>query len=327
MTYLLVTDTHLDDQPENEYRWLVFEHVRQAVEQHGVETVFHLGDLVDRRDRFSAAFVNRLLGELCMIAKKARVVVMRGNHDTTLRRPNYFEFLNSVSPPRSHPIQYVNEPILDARGVLLLPFSAQPRAEWSRFRLSDYRAVFMHATVPGAVVENGQVMENPNFPLLPGRVKFYSGDVHVPQRVRNVTYVGAPHPIRFGDSYPCRMLLLDDGFEVEREIILSGPRKLVAAVSGLDGLDALATAPGDQVKLRFALLAGSLDGWHMDDARIAEWARERGVTVAGVEVSLESRYDAGSVDPDGTPEALLRQFAAQEGLSDDLLAVGLRLLG
>ena len=45
--HLLFTDCHLDDQPQNDYRWLIFEHVRTALVQYDVDTVFCLGDLVD----------------------------------------------------------------------------------------------------------------------------------------------------------------------------------------------------------------------------------------------------------------------------------------
>lgn len=325
MRSLLSTDWHLDDQSQNQYRWDVFEHVLTAAIQYDVDTFFMLGDLVDRKDRFSSAFVNRLLAQLQMLAGRLRVVILRGNHDTTLRPPNYFELLNHLAFENA--VEYVSDPTDYGAGLLLLPFSPSPKTEWSGIRLSSYEAVFMHATVPGAVVENGQVMDIPNFPMLPGRVKFYSGDIHVPQKVRNVTYVGAPHPIRFGDSYPCRMLLLDDSYDISVEIPLVGPRKLVGAISSLAELDDLATRPGDQVKIRCSLSSGDLDGWHMDESKIAEWARARGVTVASVEVVLESSFDVESVNPDASPETMLRQFADHEGLNGDVLGVGLSLLG
>lgn len=320
--YLLVTDTHLDDNPQNDYRWGFFERVRTALMQYQVDAVYHLGDIVDRRDRFSSALVNRLLTELRGIAARAPVTILRGNHDTTLRRPNYLEFINGTETG----ITYVTEPVT-RDGLALLPYSHAPRQEWRGLGLGDCRAAFMHATVTGARVENGQVMENTDFPVLPGRVRFYSGDVHVPQVVRNVTYVGAPHPIKFGDDYPCRMLLLNRDLEVAMEIPLSGPRKVVAQITSLDDLDSLDVRHGDQVKLRCGLLASRVDGWALDDARVAEWARARGVTVAGVEVVLSSTHREDGPDTAGTPEQVLRRFAAQEGVSDDLVATGLRLLG
>lgn len=326
MYYLLFTDVHLDDQAQNEYRWLIWEHVRSALMQYEVDTVFCLGDLVDRKDRFSSAFVNRLLAEMRGVSARAPLVVLRGNHDQTLRPPNYFDFLNSFSGSSGFNVDYVTEPTRYSDDLLLLPYSHAPRDEWAGHRLSDFQAVFMHATVTGARVENGQVMENTDFPLLPGRVKFYSGDIHVPQQVRNITYVGAPHPIKFGDDYPCRMLLLDRNFDVAMEIPLTGPRKVVAQVSSLADLEKLHVRSGDQVKIQCSITSDQVGKWHLDDARVAEWARSHGVTIAGVEVVLETTHSDPGLNLNETPAALLRQFASQEKLSDDLVAVGLRLL-
>ena len=323
MSYLLFTDVHLDDQQQNEYRWLIWEHLRVAIIQYKPDVVFCLGDLVDRKDRFSSAFVNRLLGEMRGLSARAPLVVLRGNHDQTLRPPNYLDFLNKFSET----ITYVYEPMQFSDELLLLPYSHAPRTEWAKFRLTDYSAVFMHATVTGARVENGQVMENTDFPLLPGRVKFYSGDIHVPQQVRNITYVGAPHPIKFGDSYPCRMLLLDQNFDVSLEIPLTGPRKVVVQISSLADLDKIDVRFGDQLKIQCSISSDQVGEWQLNDERLAAWARRIGVSIAGVEVVLESEFDDPGVDLHDTPEALLRQFAAQEKLSDDLVQMGLRLLG
>ena len=45
MNLLFFTDTHIDDQPQNEYRWQVFNHVREAIREYGVGRVYNLGDM------------------------------------------------------------------------------------------------------------------------------------------------------------------------------------------------------------------------------------------------------------------------------------------
>jgi hypothetical protein len=134
---------------------------------------------------------------------------------------------------------------------LLLPYTANPKETWHGIRLSSYAALFMHATVTGAVVENGVVMENSKFPILPRSCKVYSGDVHVPQTVANITYVGAPYPIKFGDKYPCRMLLLDEHYNIKLQIPLQSLRKIMLDISSV-GLRHLQIRHGDQVKIRFS---------------------------------------------------------------------------
>ena len=134
---LLSADWHLDDQPQNEYRWLVFDQVRSVVSSYQIDAVFVLGDMVDRRDRFSAAFVNRLLFELRDLAKHTQIFILRGNHDTTLKLPNYFEFITEKN------IYYISQPTNYGKKALLLPFTPNPREDWKELGLRKFNALFM----------------------------------------------------------------------------------------------------------------------------------------------------------------------------------------
>ena len=314
--YLLTADWHLDDNPDNEYRWLVFDYVCEALGNYPILGVFILGDIVDRKDRHSAALVNRLLAELHRI--DVDVTVLRGNHDTTLQPPCYFEWLHG----------YISMPTrMRGNALLLLPFSANPREDWQHLQLAEFRAVFMHATVSGAVVDRGYVLDNPRMPPLPPGPRYYSGDIHHPQQVGNLVYVGAPHPTKFGDDYRCRMLLVDeDSFEVVEEIILDPPRKWMIDIRSVADLEKFRQMRrGDQVKLRLSCRPGAVDELAQAEAQIAEWARRSGVTLAGTEVIVNAPLGNG-VDTNLAPEAILRQFAAQEALTTELLGVGLQLL-
>jgi hypothetical protein len=320
---LLVTDLHLDDNSDNEYRWQIWEHILGAVIQHRIENVFILGDWVDRKDKFSARFINRLFDQVYMICGRARLVVLRGNHDTTMTPPNYFDFVAGATGAMEG-FEYISQPH-PIRDLLLLPFTPHPRTDWIDLKLAEFKAVFMHATVTGAVVENGTVMENANFPILPRDVKFYSGDVHVPQKVRNITYVGAPHPIKFGDDFPCRMLMLNNDYDIVLEIPLSPPRKIMADIRDVADLATLTARHGDQIKIRFNCPPSAIERWGETEQQIIAWATEHGVMVAGTEVIVGARVPDG-LDLEQTPEAILRGFAEREGLSEELLRTGLVLL-
>ena len=322
--YLLTADVHLDDQPENEYRWDIFEQVRAVCDKHEISRVFCLGDLVDRKDRFSAAFVNRLFGEL-----DDRWLILRGNHDTTLRPPAYFEFLpNYISEPTGYFGGLLRPPDTPGVRLLLLPFTPYPDEDWQNLNLAVFDSVFMHATVTGARIDNGMVLDNPRFPELPPHVKFYSGDIHHPQQVRNVTYVGAPHPTKFGDTYACRMLLLDENtFDIMEVIELTPPQKRMIDIRSAADLDKLHNIrPGDQIKIRLSSHPGGIDELARTEAQIAEWAHRCGVTIAGTEVIVDAPLVAGGVDTNLEPEAILDQFALHEQLTDDLLELGQDIL-
>ena len=327
MSPLLTSDWHLDDDPGNEYRWNIFEQVLHALIQYKSTAVFILGDIIDRKDRHSGALVNRLVTHLRVLAARCPVVILRGNHDTPLRGPAFWEFLSAIDG-----INYITEPtpwhvFNDKRpDLFLLPFTAAPKEDWFGIKFSDYKALFMHATVTGAVVENGITMTNNKFPILPRGVQVYSGDVHTPQQVRNITYVGAPHPVKFGDRYATRMLLLDEEFGIKLELPLTGVKKHMIDIASLDDLYRVTVAPGDKVKIRFQCPPDALPGWGGMEAAISKWAIQQGVHVAGTEVSVESVYHSRAADPEQSPEQLLRDFAAAEGVTEALLVVGLTLL-
>lgn len=319
--YLLTSDWHLTDQPEDEYRWRIFDHIIAAAAQYPVNEIFILGDIVDRKDRFPASFVNRLVESLTETREAAGcpVIILRGNHDTTLRPPNFWEFLNEIPG-----IQYVTGTTIHGN-ILLLPFAANPKEEWRHLRLSDFKAVFMHATVSGVVVGDGVVLENDKMPILPRGCKIYSGDIHHPQRMGSVEYVGAPHPVKFGDDYHCRMLLLDEQTcAIAGQIDLPGPRKLMANIKSLDDLKGLTVSSGDQIKIRLNCKPEDIEQLDGVQAGIAEWARRRGLNVAGTEIIVNTR--AQPVDINQSPTAILQQFAEQQGLSESVLALGLELL-
>lgn len=318
--FLLVTDLHLDSNPANEYRWQVFDWIKLALSQHEISHTFCLGDIVDRKDRFPGAFINRLLFDLKRISP---IDVMQGNHDMTLHPPAFFSFVNEEF--LSSRINYITKPTEFNSKLLLLPFSPKPKTEWQSINLRSYKCVFMHATVTGAT-ENNQIFENPTFPMLPGDVKFYSGDIHTAQVVRNVTYVGCPHPIKFGDRFPCRMLVIDENtFEIVHEIITSPPRRLMLDVKSIDDLLKIKVVDGDQAKIRFSCDPSEIDKFGEIEAAIAAWSERTGIEIASTEVIVNSDFDA-VLNVYQDHEGLLRQFAEHEGLSDDLVDVGLSLL-
>jgi hypothetical protein len=322
--YLLCTDLHLDDQKANEYRWQVFDEITHTCRRRPISRVYCLGDMTDKRDRFSAEMLNRLVRcwlEIMQYANRPdRISIIRGNHDTTVAGPAFWEFLSQIPG-----IEYVTRPTTHG-DLILLPFSPNPRVEWADIVWRDYAAAFLHATPRGALAENGFELSGTDLPVLPGSLKIYSGDVHTQQRVRNWTMVGAPHPVKFGDHYPCRFLLLDeDTYDVVEEIPLNPIGKRVVEINSMDDLWLAETRPGDQVKFRAVLPPGEVD-WGSLEAAVEEFARERRVEVASIEGSYDLPAQSGQPSEEMEPEELLRAFAREEEVSGELLDVGMGLL-
>lgn len=316
--YLLFTDTHLDENPDNEYRWRVFDRIHEILDASPqISRIFCLGDFIDRKDRFSGEFVNRLITSVGGLGARRALWILKGNHDDPLRGPAFFEFVNGRVPG----VTYVTTP--DAvDNIVLLPFSPDPSRDWREIEFRLYRAAFMHATVTGAISESGYELTGAALPMLPRRLRLYSGDVHNPQTIRNLTYVGCPHPIRFGDLFQPRMLALDGStLEIKREIPIQTIRKVVISIRSVEDLDRVSVSNGDQVRISVALPASDIDGWGRMEGKIAEWARSANITLVGTEVQVgigDSRGMASLQDP----QLLLRQFGECEGISEELMLLG-----
>lgn len=318
---LLTSDWHLDENPDNAYRWDTFEEVAAVVRECNIEHVYNLGDFSDRKERFTAAFVNRVVETLKEAAELVPWTIMRGNHDTPLRGPAFWEILNDMRPK----VRYISSPTPDS-DVLFLPFSPDPMKEWEGLDYKQFKCIFLHATVTGAIAESGIALEGTKLPLLPRSIKLYSGDVHTPQTVRNLTYVGSPHPIKFGDTYKCRFLVIDDEYEIVEEIELTPPRKIVGGIASLDDLKKLRVKPGDSVRIVYTMPSEQLAHWGSMEASIKEWADKSHITIEGTEVVVDTQKAGEFVNVEMTPEETLRAFAEEEEIEALTLDIGLDLL-
>ena len=326
---LLFTDIHLDDNPDNDYRWQVFDHVHALLDRYAdrISAVHCLGDALDKRDKYPGTFVNRFLSCIGSVGERRPFTILQGNHDRTLDGSAFFSFVNGAAPVKG--VRYVTEPTPDGK-LILLPFTPTPSETWNAIDFRQYKCAFMHVTPHGAIGENGTELAGTRLPEFPPSLKIFTGDVHVPQRIGQFTVVGCPHPKNFGDKFQPRMLLIDERtFEVAEEIPIATVSKRVISVRSVDDLRAADVREGDQVRVVYSLAPGAVGDWGAVEQGIAAWAKAAGVTVAGVEVDVgSSGQTAGDrrTDAEMSPDALLREFAASEGVVDDLLKVGLELL-
>jgi DNA repair exonuclease SbcCD nuclease subunit len=323
---ILTADLHLTDVAEEDYRWNVFSALENALTETDDPEVAILGDICDRKDRHSAVLVNRLVGELTKLTQLGvRFTIIMGNHDRPMNGPPFWHFLNE------HPhIRFFDKPTrmnLDRDGdLLLLPYSKNPTLEWQEwFPLSHVAAIFMHQTVTG-VRENNRTLTNDKMPPLPADIPIYSGDIHTPQRVGPVTYVGAPHPVKFGDSYACRMLVIGPDYRLRRTIDLHPPRKCIAEISSIKELDRLDLKPTDQVRVRWRLPADQMDDWSMNENAIQDWQVKTGVSISSLEPIITLAETETALETGESPEAIMEAFAKAEGLSGDLLNYGMAFL-
>lgn len=328
MTTIATADLHMAASRRDSYRWRFLEETLPAmVEEHRARRVLVLGDLTEAKSGHSAELVNRLVDALAALAERAPVYLLRGNHDFVSEDSPFFKFSRHL--PR---VRWINEPTgLRLRGLgscLFLPFSRNPGADWGMVRLNAYDWYFCHQAFSGARGENGRAVEGTSRDIFPRGARVVAGDIHGPQRVGCVTYAGAPYLIDFGDSYAPRVLLLA-GSEI-RSVPVPGPQKRLITATPRDlelRADLLDVAPGDVVKIRVDLPAGS-DASRAEVRALAHrWAEAAGVDLYAVEiVAPRAAPSRGDRDRSRASDAdLVRAYAKKMKQGKTAIAVGMKI--
>lgn len=289
MTYpvaLLTTDLHLSEKLEDSYRFNLFPWI---VDTFGdkVKTVFITGDLTDRKDFHAGWFVNKTVDSIRMLAKYFNVYLLKGNHDYDMDPTTpFFGFTGKY-----HNITYINTPkilqIEPNSRVLFLPHTRKPGEDWtilSKSKTKDLDVIFMHQTFRGAIAESGYVLGG----ISPRRFErfecpIFSGDIHVPQQLGPITYVGCPYHIHYGDKFEPRVLLLNSRFETQ-DAQFPAPRKLMLDLNHGDELKKMRRKlqSGDRAKVRIHLPRSEFGSWPKHRDRVRKTAKKIGIKLHSV---------------------------------------------
>lgn len=329
MNYLLWTDPHFTDNPIDAYRWDIFRHLKEISLRERVTKIVCLGDLVDRKDRHTAVLVNKLIDSFSDLHfdTGADVDILAGNHDMPLTGPYFWKFLNTLPG-----VRYLQKWEIDEVSVAYLPFSANPKQEWPD--LSKVRAIFMHQTVEGAKIDGTYTIpKGHDLPVLPA-IPIFSGDVHNPQFIKGITYIGCCHPIKFNESWNNRVIVIHDGDFVNfKEIRIAGTKRAILDITSSDELKKLTSfAKGDQLRIRYTLDPAKMTTWPVEEEAIKSWAASNGIFLASIEASLtgntlvsESQEQRNELEV-MLPEQVIDVFGKTENLSPEVIQMGLQLL-
>lgn len=313
---IIISDLHLTDSPDDEYRWGLFPWLIDKIGNMGagVKDLFILGDLTDKKDRHAAKLVNRVVNNIVDLYQKSGlhgVTILRGNHDG-LDDVAYFEFL------RRFPfVEYVTKPTEKKAGfakILMLPHTKSPDKDWALFDLNTYKHIYMHHTFAGAKTESGYTMEgedNGGF-IKNVDARIISGDIHVPQSLGRIEYVGAPYPIRFGDSFKGRVLL--EGDSLTKEWYYPTIKKVKRVIRGMKGLKVLGLGlrTGDQAKFEMELPREEIHEFKKAKTAIKDWCDSHGVILYGVELKQQQKLRLKGKDNAALTEKLLSNIEAIE---------------
>lgn len=292
-----------------------------------------LGDLTDAKDNHSAQLINRIVD--AVLALKAACVdlyILEGNHDYLVQGAPTFAFLR-----RFPGIHFIDKPTDvsgtndDEAAAFMLPHTKHPEQTWQGLDFTHYDLVFLHQTVSGAIASNGQRMEGESLPSLASAGKVWSGDIHVPQKIGVVEYVGSPYHVHFGDNFKPRCVLLKRG-KASEDLHMDSPRRVMLAVDGIKGLLQQRLKAGDQVKLRLRLPPSEHHEWAKIKHQALDVLQRVKVECHGIElVSTVKRKQlnaptARKLLTGASASALLAAHVAAEEWGGDALDVGLELL-
>jgi predicted phosphodiesterase len=323
VTAILVSDTHLTDRPNDEYRWGLWPWLRDQVEKVQASEIIHLGDLTDAKDRHPARLVNRLVASAGIVTDLCRLYFLKGNHDYIDPLDPFFAFVGSHAK-----ITYFKTSTVAELSIGKATFV--PAGEKWNFQLHDFPFCFTHVTFDGAEAENGSLLPGVD----PARLSdykgmLYSGDIHVPQKVRkNIEYVGAPYHIRFGDTFTPRVLVVYNNGKTN-ELHYPAPRKCVFNLDSVKRLGTLIAEPGDHIRIRYHLRRSDYDTWHEIRERIRQYATDKGWVLFGVEaMPIETTTKHGNTKAEFlTLDQLFDDYAKRHKLNEEYIKIGRELLG
>jgi predicted phosphodiesterase len=329
MTILLTADLHFTDAPADSYKHQFPAMLCSLLKKHRVDALYVLGDLTEHKAGHTAALVNQIASYFYAWAQICPVLTLRGNHDGLDPANSFFAFLGLIKN-----VGWINDPY-EQDGHLFLPHTRDYKRDWKNLDLKQ-RFIFMHNTVEGAN-SNGHKLEGIPTKIFGRDSLVLSGDVHTPQTVDMVTYVGAPYTVYFGDTFKPRVVLLD-GTKVT-SIPIPGPQKRMFDITWpCTDLKAeikrcmhkQQSAAGDIVKIRVEIAQKDIAEWHSVKERTNEAACKLGLQVYNV-IPFSS-FERGSAKPINTTkqrvpdDKIVTEFGKSRKIDKHTLKTGLNLL-
>jgi len=331
---ILISDLHLTDKPEDSFRFNIFNIVKETALPFSHYTLTILGDITEKKDKHTAGLVNTILNHLFSLFndnKLLSIKILTGNHDFIDRAKPYFNFLNHHVK-----IQFITEPLeqhntRSNETILYLPYSSNPMEEWKKFT-GPYSYVFMHQSVQGGQTQSGYIIDAklPANYFVKKAKKVYSGDLHVPQTIENITYVGAPYHIYFGDTYTGSIMILTQ----KESRIQTGqrfPKKHHLIITNQDFNPLNIIQPGDQVKITVKLDPAEFSNYKEIKETIKKKITScRGHLFGIGMVSTKQRTGIATTKDTKikrTPKEWLKVYAARQGLSLDQINGGIKIIG
>lgn len=333
MKTIVTADLHFSDKIRDNYRHAFVGRLIKMIHQHSADQLLILGDLSEQKDRHGAWLVNQIVGHLHRLTKHCEILVLMGNHDYLDPNTPYFQFLGRVPGATwvNTPTKSKNLPSTTTAGLgpcLYLPHTANYKKDWADVPLNGHNWIFTHNTFTGVDMGGGRKAAGIPLTVFPKGARVISGDIHIPQTIGPVTYVGAPYLVDFGDDYKPRVLLLNNGKIVS--LPCHGPQKRLVEIKDLQQLKnpGIGLGAGDILKVRVTLHPDQYAKWTEITNKVRAWGDKYDYQVHSVHPVMLGK-SVGVVKSETTTKSdtqILQAYAKSAAIDERTLRVGLELM-
>lgn len=327
MKILVFTDPHFTDNPLDIYRFSFMSWLKTYISYNSIKTVYCLGDLTEKKDKHNAILVNEVHKSVSEIAKIVDTfVILKGNHDYIDEESPFFEFLQDIPS-----VRYISEPTTIGKHLFLPHTKDIEKAGWGDFDYPSFDRVFIHQCITGAKTSlNHELSGIPsNFFTSRKAKKVYGGDIHTPQIINGVEYIGTPYPIYFENSYSGRVLIINGDKDYYDDV--PSINRFKVKINNASDLNNYLLKEEDQIKVELVLTQAEAFDYVALKKGVTDACNKLGVVLCGVDLKVvkedEKQLKESVRKTEEHPSIIVKRFASLENLDKETLAVGLNLIG
>lgn len=211
MKIALITDTHWGARGDSPafaeyFNRFYYEHFFPYLTEYGINNIFHLGDIVDRRKyiNFVTARHLRRFVEHCD-SSGIHLDVIIGNHDTSFKNTNEVNSMRELFEHSKYDINYYSDPTVVQLGgvdIAVLPWICSGNYEESMqfINKTNAQVLFGHLELAGFEMYKGAVNDNGFDSKIFDKFDLVcSGHFHHKSTRGNINYLGAPYEMSWSD--------------------------------------------------------------------------------------------------------------------------------
>lgn len=228
MKIAIITDTHFGATSEPfaflDHQKVFYDEVFfPTLEKHKIETIVHLGDLVDRRTFIDIKILKRMREEFLDLLKNKDFHIIAGNHDVYNKNTNSINALDELLSSYNFKIYTQTQEVkLGNKKILFVPWINKENGEHSLEQINSTSCdvCFGHLEIEGFEMTKGRLAEHGFDPsIFKHFSKVFSGHFHKRSSKKNIYYLGSPFQMTWDDYGDVRGFHLFDTETYDLEFI------------------------------------------------------------------------------------------------------------